>query len=339
MSDTIVKTMPLEPIWQTPDPFLFCVHHLDFYPKANAQLGPDASLQGHQLGQDFMPSNGDDWRMYHGQTIPGFPAHPHRGFETITVTTQGLIDHADSMGAAGRYGNGDTQWMTAGKGVQHAEMFPLLDEAEPNPLELFQIWLNLPAANKMVEPHFTMFWNEQTPQLVSQDESQRETRVKIVVGDLEGLNALAPPPDSWASGADNEVAVWIITMDANAQWTLPAASAGLNRRLYYYDGAGLSVDEKSIPLNHCIDLISDRSVALKAGEQGAQLLLLQGRPINEPVAQYGPFVMNNKAELQQAFADYQATQFGGWPWPEAEQSHGKTQGRFARYADGREEQP
>ena len=154
MSSPVVQTVPLGFQWPTVDPFLFCVHHLDHYPAGNADLGPVAPLDGRPIGNDFEGIDG--WRMYHGSTVPGFPVHPHRGFETITFVRQGLIDHADSMGAAARYGRGDVQWMTAGKGIQHAEMFPLLDRDGPNTAELFQIWINLPAADKMVEPHFTI---------------------------------------------------------------------------------------------------------------------------------------------------------------------------------------
>ena len=98
--------------------------------------------------------------MYHGAKTSGFPAHPHRGFETVTVVQRGMVDHADLMGAAGCYGGGDVRRMTAGSGVQHSEMFPLLEENQGNTLELFQIWLNLPKHRKMVDPNFKMLWAE-----------------------------------------------------------------------------------------------------------------------------------------------------------------------------------
>ncbi|MFN7705454.1 MAG: pirin family protein, partial [Chryseotalea sp.] len=154
----ILKQFPLGFPWKTQDPFLFCVHHLDAYPKGNKDFGPDSSyLKNRNIGQDFDPQL--PWRMYHGEKVPGFPAHPHRGFETVTIATKGFIDHSDSLGAAGRFGNGDVQWMTAGKGVQHCEMFPLLNQNEDNPLELFQIWLNLPKKDKLANPYFKMLWN------------------------------------------------------------------------------------------------------------------------------------------------------------------------------------
>ncbi|MGY8952745.1 MAG: pirin family protein, partial [Flavobacteriales bacterium] len=160
-TNAIIKIRPLGFQWETLDPFLFCVHHEDKYPNGNSEMGPDASLSGRHIGQDFVIKDG--WRMYHGSKVPGFPGHPHRGFETITVVREGLVDHADSMGASGRYGNGDVQWMTSGRGVQHSEMFPLMNLDKSNPMELFQIWLNLPSKSKMVDPHFKMLWAEEIP--------------------------------------------------------------------------------------------------------------------------------------------------------------------------------
>ena len=157
----ILDTRPLGFPWETADPFLFCVHHDDAYPAGNDRLGPAASLAGRALGQDFEGKDG--WRMYHGQTVPGFPQHPHRGFETVTIVRRGLIDHSDSLGAAARFGGGDVQWLTAGAGIVHSEMFPLLDAKGPNPVELFQIWLNLPAEDKLVPPHFSMLWDRDIP--------------------------------------------------------------------------------------------------------------------------------------------------------------------------------
>ena len=145
-TDSIVNVAPLGFPWPTKDPFLACVHHVDLYPKGNDRLGPAASLAGRDIGQDFAGKDG--WRMYHGAVVPGFPQHPHRGFETVTVMRDGYIDHSDSLGATARFGKGDVQWLTAGAGIVHSEMFPLLDPDRPNRLELFQIWLNLPARSK-----------------------------------------------------------------------------------------------------------------------------------------------------------------------------------------------
>ncbi len=195
----VLQTVPLGFQWAAADPFLFCVHHLDRYPAGNAELGPSASLAGRQLGQDFEGIDG--WRMYHGQVVPGFPAHPHRGFETITYVRQGLIDHSDSMGAAARFGRGDVQWMTAGSGVVHSEMFPLVDRDGPNTAELFQIWLNLPAADKMVEPHFAMLWDSDIPRLTVTDDEGRTAVVTVIAGRLGEIEPASPPPSSWATQA------------------------------------------------------------------------------------------------------------------------------------------
>ena len=161
--------------------------------------------------------------MYHGDTVPGFPQHPHRGFETVTLVRKGLIDHSDSLGAQARFGHGDVQWLTAGKGIVHAEMFPLLARDGPNPVELFQIWCNLPAADKRVDPYFTMFWADDIPRLVATDAAGRRTEVTVVAGEIGGLTPPAPPPNSWASRPESDLAIWVLRLDAHATWTLPRA--------------------------------------------------------------------------------------------------------------------
>ena len=322
--------------WETSDPFLFCVHHADAYPSGNAQMGPSTSLAGRNLGNDFVVKDG--FRMYHGQTVPGFPAHPHRGFETVTVVLEGLVDHSDSIGAAGRFGDGDTQWMTAGKGVQHCEMFPLLDQEGPNPLELFQIWLNLPKANKFVEPHFKMLWGEHIPKVSLKDSVDRNIEITVIAGSIADQSAPTPPPDSWANDPQNEVAIWSIKMDAGATWYLPPASAGLNRTIYFFKGESLHVAEQYVAPYKAVVLRSDEQVLLENGDKDARILLLQGRPINEPIAKYGPFVMNTETEIREAMLDFHRTQFGGWPWPSNDHVHPREKGRFAKHADGRLEE-
>lgn len=330
----ILSIKPLGFQWETADPFLFCVHHEDYFPKGNEQMGPAQEfLKGRHMGDDFIIKDG--FRMYHGKTVPGFPGHPHRGFETITVVRKGIVDHADSLGAAGRYGNGDVQWMTAGKGVQHSEMFPLIHADKDNTMELFQIWLNLPKKNKMVEPHFKMLWRESIPNYIHVDTNQKKTIVEVIAGKLGDKTAVAPPPDSWAADVKNEVAVWNIKMQAGATFTLPKASAGINRNLYFYEGNQIKLGGQIITKYNAIQLKPDVDVVIEGGTEETSILVLQGKPINEPVMQYGPFVMNTKEEINQAFEDYHKTQFGGWPWPKYDQVHDRSKSRFAKHADGK----
>ena len=335
--EVILRIAPLGMPWATADPFLFCVHHVDAYPAGNPQLGPAASLAGRDLGQDFAGKDG--WRMYHGQVVPGFPQHPHRGFETVTLVRRGLIDHSDSLGATARFGRGDVQWLTAGKGIVHAEMFPLVDPRGPNPLELFQIWLNLPAADKLVDPHFSMLWSAAIPTVTARDAAGRETEVTVVAGRFGEAQAPSPPPRSWAARPDTDVAIWTIRLAPEAQLLLPPAVAGSRRSLFYFRGRTLTLAGRALPPSSGVTLRPDAEVALANGPDDAELLLLQGRPIAEPVVQYGPFVMNTPAEIQQAFLDYRKTGFGGWPWPSDDPVHAREEGRFARHVDGRLERP
>jgi hypothetical protein len=287
------------------------------------------------LGRDFTVKDG--WRMYHGDTVPGFPQHPHRGFETVTVVRRGLVDHADSLGATARYGQGDVQWMTAGRGIVHAEMFPLLSRDTANPLELFQVWLNLPAKSKMVDPHFTMLWGSSVPKHTVIDGEGRRTVATVVAGTIADATGLPPPPASWAAEADHGVTIMTLTMDPGAHFTLPAATSDATRMLYFFRGASASVAGRSFSSHSGIELLADVALPIVAGADKTELLLLQARAIGEPVARRGPFVMNTDAEIRQAYADYQRTRFGGWPWPSEDPVHARDAGRFAKHIDGRVE--
>jgi quercetin 2,3-dioxygenase len=230
------------------------------------------------------------------------------------------------------------QWLTAGGGIVHSEMFPLLERDKPNPVELFQIWLNLPKSDKLVAPHFAMLWDQDIPRALFTDALGRNTEVTVVAGTLDGKRAPSPPPRSWASRADTDVAIWCIRMSPGATWTLPRAShPNTFRTLYFFRGSSLRVADTSVGVRTAVAVRSDVPIELAAGDDETEVLMLQGRPIGETIAQYGPFVMNSRTEIQQAILDYQRTRFGGWPWPADDPVHSRDEGRFAKHADGRVE--
>jgi redox-sensitive bicupin YhaK (pirin superfamily) len=193
--------------------------------------------------------------------------------------------------------------------------------------------LNLPAADKLTDPYFTMLWDRDIPRVTAPG-----VEVEVVAGQLGAVDPPAPPPNSWASRAEADVAIWLIRLDAGASWTMPAAAGPHTlRTLYCFEGRELDVDGTTIAADTAALIEPHRDVALTAGPTAVECLLLQGRPIGEPVERYGPFVMNTRAELEQAFADYRATEFGGWPWPTDDPVQAREQPRFARHADGRVE--
>ena len=323
-----MKTFQMGFPWQTFDPFLFCAHHQDIYPSGNEQLGIDRDqLGGRALGSDFEKKDG--FRMYHGKQIPGFPYHPHCGFETITLVTEGFIDHSDSLGASARFGEGDVQWMTAGSGVQHSEMFPMLQSDNENRLELFQIWLNLPARSKQVDAHFEMIWEDEIPQWKTSGVFTR-----LIYGQIDEYKQSVCPPNSWAADHQNQLQLVQYILDPGATLQLPSTNGPLNRALYQYkgsaeingqafeEGTGVFIEER------------EKLTIINCSESPVYFILMQGKPIGEPVAKYGPFVMNTSQEIEQVIQNYRRTEFGGWPWPTAEHVHDAGRGRFAQYPDG-----
>lgn len=333
----VINMSPLGFPWKTQDPFLFCAYHKDEYPAGNEYMGVNKSeFEGRNIGQDFEIKDG--YRLYHGKKIPGFPYHPHKGFETITINKQGWVDHTDSLGGAGRFGKGDVQWMTAGKGILHSEMFPLVNAEKENTLEIFQIWLNLPKASKLVNPHFKMLWNDSIPILTETDDKGKITTVDVIAGNYKNIQAPETTPDSWAAKSENGVGILTIKMEENATFILPASKIkDIHRTIYFYKGSSINIDGNTIPTDVMITVKPEEDIEINNGNSESYLLILEGKPMNEPVVKYGPFVMNTEAEIQEAFQEYQSTQFGGWPWPEQEQTHPREKGRFAIHTDGREE--
>lgn len=332
MAQPVIDLVELGFPWDGLDPFIMTVHHVDAYPSGNDAQGVDrAALAGRRVGSDF--SYLDGWSMYHGTEVPGFPQHPHRGFETVTVVRRGYVDHSDSLGATARYGGGDVQWLTTGSGIQHSEMFPLIRPDADNPLELFQIWLNLPPAKKLVPAHFGMLWSEDIPTLTPAP----GVSVDVIAGAMGDARPPSPPPDSWGSDPRGELEIWLIRLDDGASWELPAARPGVNRMLHCFLGEAAVVGGARIGREVGARLRPDLPVTVSAPEGPVEFLLLGGRPIGAPVFQMGPFVMNSPEELRQAVADYQRTGFGGWPWQGPDPVHRRTDGRFAIHADGRVE--
>jgi redox-sensitive bicupin YhaK (pirin superfamily) len=237
----------------------------------------------------FGTDNPDDY-------IAGFPSHPHRGFETVTYMLAGRMQHKDSVGNTGDLVAGSVQWMTAGRGIIHSEM-PQQTEGR---MAGFQLWVNLPAARKMTAPRYQDLPPERIPTVETEDGG----RVKVLAGAHGG--AVGP-----VGGVDTQPTMLDVALPPGARelFVLPAGHTAF---FYVFEGgvrvAGLDGD---VP-PHCLVVLGDGdAVELVGGPSGGRALLLAGRPLREPIVQYGPFVMNTRAEIERAIEDYQAGRFGG----------------------------
>ena len=226
-----------------------------------------------------------------GDYIGGFPSHPHRGFETITTMLQGRMRHKDSAGNEGLLVPGSVQWMTAGRGVIHSEM----PEQQEGAMEGFQLWLNLPARTKMQPPAYRDIAPAEIPEWQGDG-----ARVRVIAGTTHGVAGAVHRPDTEPLYLD-------IHLDAGATFEQPLPEAH-NAFIVVYRGE-LSVADAVLRRAHLAVLANTQGsngVRLQAGPQGANAILVAGRPLAEPIAQYGPFVMNTQQELAQAVQEFQA---------------------------------
>jgi quercetin 2,3-dioxygenase len=228
--------------------------------------------------------------------IAGFPDHPHRGFETVTYMLAGAMRHRDNKGNVGLLGPGSIQWMTAGRGIVHSEM----PEQQEGLMRGFQLWINLPAKDKLCAPRY----QDIAPELVPRVPLAPGVEAKVLVGEIAGTRGPV-------EGGATQPLYFDLAFAAGstAEINLPAAHNGF---VYVYEGAleiGALAAAQSIAKGSIAVLSTGEFLDLKAGPQGAQAILVAGRPLREPVAKYGPFVMNTQAEIQQAFKDFQAGQF------------------------------
>ena len=223
--------------------------------------------------------------------LAGFPSHPHRGFETVTYMLDGHMRHEDSHGNRGDLGPGDVQWMSAARGIIHSEM-PQQTEGR---MRGFQLWLNLPAKEKMKPAAYRDIAAREIPVV-----SKEGTSVRVIAGSFG--STVGP-----IRGGSTDPYYLDVHLEPGAVFE-GALPAGHNAFLYVYEGDAL-VGEERTPLAHrSAGLLSSKedAVRLEAGASGARVLLLAGKPLREPVVQYGPFVMNTRQEIEQAIADYQA---------------------------------
>ncbi len=246
-----------------------------------------ARLDPFLMLDEFFSDNPDDY-------LAGFPAHPHRGFETVTYMLDGHMEHQDHLGNVGDLGPGSVQWMTAGRGVIHSEM----PKQENGRMRGFQLWINLPSAEKMRPAAYRDIPAEAVPELRFDG-----GHLRLIAGQLElGGQAMAGPVNGGDQRLSTDPLYVDLRLEAGRSLTLPI-TADYSAFVYLYEGEA-AIGEATVPHRAAGVLTEGDSLAINAGPEGARLLLLAGKPIGEPVVQHGPFVMNTREEIEQAMWDY-----------------------------------
>ena len=329
---TSVRVTAIDMHWDTEDPFLFASHHEDDYPKGNRQQAPPLSeIGGRNLGRDYEKRLG--FRMYHGKVVPGFPMHAHWGYETLTLAEKGLVDHFDNMGICGRFGKGDAQWVCASSRYSHNEMYPLADQEGRNPNDITQIFINLPISMKNRENAVSTVWKDNIPIVEGNG-----WRVQVLCGTFGDADVRSPSPESWADGSHG-VRVLRIEMEPGSEMTLPAAAHGAGRNLYVISGDGMTVLSTDVQCSFRAKILDEGEIPLKNGPGHTVAWLLEGIPIGEKMAMFGPVCLETLKEVRAGLDEVRKNEYSEWPWTYVDQAQPLGTGRFIRYPDGTERKP
>jgi len=328
----VIKKTVFEMHWDTEDPFMFVSHHEDDYPHGNRQLAPPLEeIGGRDLGRDYEKRLG--FRMYHGKVVPGFPMHAHWGYETLTLPEIGYIDHFDHDGAHGRFGFGDVQWVMASSKYMHNEMYPLVNKEGRNPNDITQIMINIPLERKNRENSVTTVWRDEIP-VVEKD----GVRVKVLCGEFMGESIESPSPLSWAK-IENGVRILRMDMPAGTSITFGPAAEGANRNLYMVSGSAADVMGTKIMHNDRLKIDSQAEFTIINEGTDAVLWLLEGKPISQKMATFGPVTLGSVKEVREALDDIRKREYVDWPFDVIDKVHLEDTGRFIAYPDGTENRP
>lgn len=328
----VVREQAAELHWDTEDPFMFASHHFDDYPRGNRQQAPPLEeIKKRSLGHDYRPQYG--YRMYGGKVAPGFPLHTHWGYETITVCSEGYVDHFDSLGNQGRFGYGDVQWLTASSRYGHCEMYPLAFADRDNHHRVTQIMMHIPNERKNAGVNLNNVWAEDVPTIRNDG-----CLAHVYAGTYGGVTGIVPNGESWAADPAHHVRIVSFEAEPGAVVRIDATAAATGRNVYLTDGGATVAGRKYIPQTR-LKVKADEDVEIVNGDVRNEIWLLEGDPIKQKMSSFGPVVLGTDKEVREANAVVRREESREWPWNYVNKTQPVATDRFIRYADGREERP
>lgn len=317
--------------WDCEDPFIFTSHHYDLYPEGNVQQAPPLEeINRRSLGHDYDKVFG--YRMYDGKVSPGFPIHPHWGYETFSVASQGYVDHFDNMGNQGRYGYGDMQWVSAGSFYVHNEMYPLAFTDRENPVLLTQIHLNLPIKDKDTPNEVRTVWLEDIPVVKGEG-----YEISVYCGHFADTDGVPANPVSWAADPSHHVKIAMIRMEPGATVDISPTEA-VHRNIYLTEGRA-TVDGQEFPGNTRLKIDPKEGISVTMGDSASEIWVLEGDPIGEKQTSFGPVVKGKFKEVRRDNQYIREHIMDGWCWDYVNQKQDLGTERFFMDGDGKESRP